>query len=240
MTKTHILDEIRRTAETNGGEPLGWRKFETETGIRLADWSKFWPRWGDAIREAGLTPKEFTTAYEASELLEFFAKLCREIGRLGTTDDLKFKARNDSTFPSEKSFRRFETKEKLVGQLVAFCREKGGYEDVLTMCDAYAPRKKKATSQEEDAPGEIEYGFVYLMKSGRFYKIGKSNSVGRREYELGIQLPEPVKTLHAIRTDDPLGIEEYWHKRFAAKRKNGEWFELDAADVAVFKRRKFM
>ena len=55
----------------------------------------------------------------------YFAKLCREIGRLATTDDLKFKARNDSTFPSEKSFRRFETKEKLVGQFVAFYREKG-------------------------------------------------------------------------------------------------------------------
>jgi hypothetical protein len=27
-------------------------------------------------------------------------------------------------------------------------------------------------------------GFVYLIKSGRFYKIGRSNAVGRREREL--------------------------------------------------------
>src|SRR5262249_1438261 len=75
MTKTHILEEIRRTAKTNGGEPLGWRRFETETGIRQSDWSRFWARWGDAIREAGFVPNEFGSAYENSKLFECFAKL---------------------------------------------------------------------------------------------------------------------------------------------------------------------
>jgi hypothetical protein len=83
-------------------------------------------------------------------------------------------------------------------------------------------------------------GYVYLMKAGRFYKIGRTNVLGRRERELVIQLPEAAKGIHSIKTDDPTGIEEYWHRRFHNRRKNGEWFELTSQDLATFRRRKFM
>jgi hypothetical protein len=86
----------------------------------------------------------------------------------------------------------------------------------------------------------VVIGYDYLIKVGRHYKIGRSNAMGRREYELSIQLPEKSRTIHTIRTDDPSGIEAYWHKSFDSKRKNGEWFELTSVDINAFKRRKFM
>jgi hypothetical protein len=83
-------------------------------------------------------------------------------------------------------------------------------------------------------------GFVYLMKSGRHYKIGKTNSVDRRRYEIGIQLPQAIEPIHSIETDDPSGIEAYWHNRFRERRLNGEWFELTASDIRAFRKRRFM
>ena len=54
MNKEQILNEIRRTAEANGGVALSWRRFAEATAIRYYDWyGKFWTRWDDALREAG-------------------------------------------------------------------------------------------------------------------------------------------------------------------------------------------
>ena len=54
--------------------------------------------------------------------------------------------------------------------------------------------------------------------------MSKTNDTVRRGKELRIQLPEKCILIHSIKTDDPSGIETYWHGRFEEKRLNGEWF----------------
>lgn len=239
MNKEHILQEIKRTAEANGGVPLGWRKFAKETGIRESDWlGKHWARWSEALREAGCTPNEMTTAYDQSFLFQKFIELARELKKLPVKGDFLMKAGRDGSFPHSKTFEKFGSKAELVKSVKEYCQNREGYEDIVLLCEGHVPRV--ADDSGPAASSGVELGFVYLMKSGKFFKIGRSNAAGRREYELGIQLPEKLKTIHVIRTDDPPGIEVYWHNRFHGKRGNGEWFELDAADIAAFKRRKFM
>ena len=237
MNKQHILGEIRRTAEANAGKPYGATRFASETGIRVSDWRGIhWARWGDALQEAGYGPNQWITAYENDSVVERLVGFIRELGRYPTRSEIELKRRADQSFPSVSVFRRLGSRNEVIGVLQRYCSARQGYEDVLSLCPAEEP----VTQEAQEAQPAESFGFVYLIKSGRFHKIGKTNAVGRREREITLQLPERAVTVHEIRTDDPAGIEAYWHKRFEARRKNGEWFELTSADVKAFKRRTFM
>ena len=239
MDKEHIISEIQRTAEENDGKPLGSQRFENVTGIRRTEWfGVYWARWGDAVAEAGYARNTFNAAYSDEEVIGALISLVRELGYYPTLAEIRIRRKTDAEFPSHAVFNRVGRKSELIGMVVEYCSKRTGFEDILEICQ---PMKTETPSMiDEEGDEHKEFGFVYLFKSGRYYKIGRTSSVGRREYELSIQLPEKLSKVHSIKTDDPAGIEAYWHTRFASKRANGEWFDLDAGDVRAFKRRKFM
>jgi len=78
-------------------------------------------------------------------------------------------------------------------------------------------------------------GYVYLLKAGPYCKIGVSADVSKRIEQLATLPPFDIDLLHTIPTDDMYALESTLHERFADKRKNGEWFELDQDDVEYIK-----
>src|SRR5208337_4711172 len=123
MNKAHIIAEIKRTAAENDGVALGFARFEAATNIKRADWFGIhWARWGDALKEAGFEPNQMRGAYEKEELLQKYAGLAKELGRLPMRGDLGLKRRADPDFPSWNTFDRFGQKVELIRQVAEFCR----------------------------------------------------------------------------------------------------------------------
>ncbi len=240
MNKKYIIEEIIRTAKENNGLSLGQARFEKETGIKITDWyGKHWAKWSDAIKEAGFKPNKLQSAYTEEYIIGYVVSLIKEINRFPTEGDFRLKAYNTKGFPSHNTISRLGRKSILIKKVFNYCQNKPKYKNIIKICKTSMPSEEK---QNKNIVEEINisFGFIYLMKSGRFYKIGKSGCVEKRNYEIGIKLPEDLEIIHKIKTDDPNGIETYWHKRFADKRKKGEWFDLSSGDIKAFKRRKFM
>ena len=239
-TKESIIAEIQRTASENGGAALGQRAFERETGITRSQWrGRFWRDWSEALSAAGLTPNPVSEAHDQEFLIKSLASLTRKLGRFPSDADMRLAKVSDKSFPHAGSLRKLgpvNERAKLVRQ---FASDNPEYADILNLLpDAVTDDASPASA------GALLDGFVYmgLLTVGREkrYKIGKTNLVARRTDQISVQLPEDLELVHAMRTDDATGIEAYWHKRFAAKRTKGEWFNLSREDVTAFKRRKFM
>jgi hypothetical protein len=139
----------------------------------------------------------------------------------------------DPEFPNVKSItREFSSLSNLPASMSEWAKSQPENQDIAAMFAS-------DLASQSDARTKVSEGLVYLIKSGSHYKIGRSDELERRVKEIRIAPPEAAGLVHSIRTDDPAGIEAYWHRRFADKRANGEWFKLTNTDVAAFKKRKF-
>lgn len=234
MDRDEILAEIKRTADENGGKPLGRMRFQNATGIGKSDWVRYWSKFSDAQRDAGLAPNELNRAYSDDCLFEKAIELTRDLGHYPTYDEFRTKAHNDPGFPSHGAFRRLGTKAQFAAKLIAWCADKPQYSDIVALIPPISEGLPETATRSTETDG---YGFVYLLRGhpGE-YKVGYTKLVDRRVAELGAISSVEQKLIHEIKTDDPSGVEAYWHKRFESKRMRGEWFRLGPHDVKAFKR----
>jgi len=244
--KQMILSEIRRIAANNDGKPPGVDRFRTETGIGEHEWrGTFWARWGDAVREAGFAPLEWTTGSSAEEILEELAKLVRQYGKYPTNSEILLSKKKNEKIPTPKALvRKLGPKAEAIRRLINYCRCGDTNSDVfeiLARLDAGKNSEERADERMTGAGKLKPSGHVYLVKSGKLYKIGCSENHWRRKSELHKKTAEGITEVHTISAiDDASGIERYWHERFEEKRQHGEWFDLSPEDISAFKKRKFM
>lgn len=237
--RAFIIGEIKRLAAASGGRTPGVRAFEQESGITQAQWrGVIWARWSDAVVEAGYQPNDYQQRYDGEQVLTQVLEAARHYKHLPTSAELRLYGRRHPGYPNDKTIlNHFPTKAALASAI----RQRAATDETLADILAMLPEE---TTDVDHRPASrksaVPEGWVYLIKSGQYYKIGRGEDLERRVKQIRVALPERGTLVHAIRTDDPAGIEAYWHRRFDTSRMNGEWFNLSTADVAAFKRRKFM
>ncbi len=247
MDKQHILDEIRRTAARNGGVAPGRTRFLHETGIRESDWRGcHWQRWSDALAEAGLAPAGTPAPPDAAAVLAALAQLSRRLGGFPTLAQIRAERSANAAFPSGGAIERLGSTAERFDRLRAWCRDVPEFADVRALLDAGLmpslndPARDAARDPARRGDVQAEDGYVFLLQSGKHYRLGHTLTMNRGEYEQAIAAAASARPVHNIRTDDPAGILSYWQQRLAARKTSGEWYALNADEVAAFKRRKFM
>jgi hypothetical protein len=246
VSREEILSEIRKFVSANGGEIPGERTFVAATRIKQSAWKgKYWARWTDAVREAGYNPNAMQQRIPDDEMVRQLAGFISELGHFPVRDEINIQGRATPGFPVWQTIkRRYGGMPQTAAALLHFSRTAG--DTALTkLCEARleseALKPKPAANRQPQTADRA--GFVYLKYSPslRLYKIGKANDPVKRGAGISLLLPEDLVPKHEIRTDFPYILEKYWENRFRAKKKQGEWYDLNSEDIEAFKkRREFM
>src|SRR5439155_5672728 len=159
-------------------------RFTTVTGIKQSDWyGRFWARWGDAVREAGHQPQERKVAYERSKLLDHLRNLVVKLGHFPTYAEWRLEGKISKGFPAHNTFRTLGSRAEAARELLSHCADDPKFAIVQEVCRPLIANDSEAEPRSASAPDKDTFGFVYLLRAGKYYKIGKTNFAERRYAE---------------------------------------------------------
>ena len=239
MNKESVTQRILALAGDREGH-IGLKAFLDETGIK-ENWLRIQPwysGWNSLLAELGLNTKSFGVVRSSvPNIVMAVANLIVRDSLWPTQDALARERKRDDLFPSLKVIRPLRKTGELARLIVQLGSTDPNFAAAALLAAPHAAQLAQDTSV---LSSERITGYVYMLRSGSHYKIGKSKDPSRRWREIRLELPEETHQVHSIPTDDPTGIEAYWHHRFKEKRvRNTEFFKLDGSDILAFKRRTY-
>ena len=169
---------------------------------------------------------DFKKLSERGRLLRHVVEVIIELNRFPSKRDLLMIANNRSGFPKVDFFDAIGSQDELIAATKDFCMQFKLY----SLAEYCSVEMLNATQN----------GVVYMFKHDSYYKIGRSNNLDRRTYEIGLQLPFKLELIHVIETANPDKTEKFWHTHFKSKRLNGEWFNLTPIEIHEFCSYTFM
>ncbi|MCT7977579.1 GIY-YIG nuclease family protein [Laspinema olomoucense] len=95
--------------------------------------------------------------------------------------------------------------------------------------------QKITTGQFPTTTDSSTRGFVYVVRSGHLFKIGRTNNLQRRLRQLSTMNSKQVELICSISTGDSATLEKKLHQQFKLFRQHGEWFDLPADSIQWLK-----
>ncbi len=233
LTKEFIADAYRRRCQTEG-RVLGERAFMRKTGLPVWHWRHYWPSWAEFQADMGFAPNSRKERIPKELLLRRCAELALELDKLPTKKDMDRCRERDPSFPDYGTHLRLGRAPQRLQMLEAFCRSKSEFARVLELI---SEERARHMGRERDTEG-FE-GIVYLARAGDCHQIIHECATGKRLRRIAALVSYAPGTLHVIDTDDPIGVEQYWRKRFRSRRAGRKGYHLTFADIRAFQRRKY-
>lgn len=84
-----------------------------------------------------------------------------------------------------------------------------------------------------DGSWKAEQRCVYILRSGRYYKIGFAQDVAKRLSNINTSSPRPSTLVYAVETTRFRELEKALHERFSKRRTQREWFALTRRDLSL-------
>ena len=102
-------------------------------------------------------------------------------------------------------------------------------DNLMTLDDLHMTSKKTPTL------GEVADGYIYILKSDFGYKIGKSKTLKNRLQLFSVKLPFEFEVEGFYKVSDMSAVEIHFHRKYADKRLEGEWFDLNKEELKELK-----
>jgi hypothetical protein len=167
LSKESIVSAYNNLVRARG-VLVGAGVFEGEKGISRYYWAGgHWRSWSEFQKYAGHSPNLPTQKIADEIVLERFAELALEQERIPTGSDLVLKRKTDPLFPNPTCFRRWGNRDRLLRQVVDYGAGKEQFAHVLELL-----RSGISSSLDRRLEAFNTNGFVYLIRSGRYYKLG--------------------------------------------------------------------
>lgn len=77
-----------------------------------------------------------------------------------------------------------------------------------------------------------DWGYVYVIRCGDLYKIGKTTDIAKRIKQLQTSAPQALELVCWLLQGYMTDAESNYHSVYRDKRVSGEWFALTNEDVA--------